>query len=68
MADVTLPTLAVRGRSRYLRLEESFSSSMGMKSGANSGVQVSAFCRAAARSCRVMPCTLLGGGLKLMGK
>ena len=63
-----LQILIIRWRRTYLRLEESFSSSIGMKKDANSGVQVSASCRAAARSWRVMPCTLLGGGLKLMGK
>ena len=51
-----------------LSVEDSFSISMGMKRGVKRGVQVRVDCRAPARSSLVIPCTLFGGGVKLMGK
>ena len=51
-----------------LSVEDSFCTSMGMKRRVKRVVQVRVVCRAPARSSRVMPCTLLGGGVKLMGK
>ena len=51
-----------------LSVEDSFSTSMGMKRGVKRVVQVRVVCKAPARSSRVMLCTLLGGGVKLIGK
>ena len=52
----------------YFRLEDSFSSTRGTSWSAYRGQHARAASSAVARPDRVMPCTLLGGGVKVTGK